>query len=135
MALKLPHYRRVEDALGTEAKRAGGGSLAKLLPYACGVWPLLSLHSLYSSVVDSWVLAGTVVVVAAATPWVVAGTFSVGALVAYLGYLGKVYGPAKKLSKVNLSIQKVLAAADRIFEVMALRPETAGATGPAVRRW
>src|SRR5439155_12885291 len=42
---------------------------------------------------------------------------------AYLGYLGKLYGPAKRLSKVNVSIQKTLAAADRIFEVMDLPPE------------
>jgi subfamily B ATP-binding cassette protein MsbA len=56
---------------------------------------------------------------------VVAGTFTLGGLVAYLGYLAKLYGPAKKLSKVNFSIQKILASAERIFDVMGLAPEEA----------
>jgi subfamily B ATP-binding cassette protein MsbA len=77
------------------------------------------LQSGYSSIVDLCVFAGTLTVVVVATPWVVAGTFTVGGLVAYLVYLGKLNGPAKKLSKVNLSIQKILASADRIFEVMS----------------
>lgn len=83
------------------------------------------LHALYSSSVDVWVLAGTLIVVLAATPWVVAGTFTVGGLVAYLGYLGKLYGPARELSRVHFGIQKTLAAADRIFELLALPPEAA----------
>src|SRR6266567_1151609 len=40
-----------------------------------------------------------------------------------MGYLGKLYGPAKRLGKVNVSIQKIVAAAERIFEVEDLAPE------------
>jgi osmoprotectant transport system ATP-binding protein len=81
------------------------------------------LRSASSATVDLGVLLGTVIVVTVAAPQVVAGTFSVGALVAYLGYLGKLYGPAKRLSKVNVSIQKIVAAAERIFEVRDLEFE------------
>jgi ABC-type multidrug transport system fused ATPase/permease subunit len=77
------------------------------------------LRSIYATVVDAWMVFGTIAVIVVAVPDVVAGTFTIGALVAYLGYLNKLYGPAKKLSKVNFSVQKIIAASDRIFEVMA----------------
>src|SRR5206468_4339388 len=84
----------------------------------------IKLSALYSSVVDACVLAGTIVVIIVASRWAVAGTFTAGALVAYLGYLNKIYSPVKRLSKVNLTIQKALVAADRIFELMDLAPES-----------
>jgi len=60
---------------------------------------------------------------------VVSGFFTVGALVAYLGYLNKLYGPAKELTKVNFYMQKILAAADRVFEVMREPQEAEGKPG------
>src|SRR5207247_10986029 len=77
----------------------------------------IKLQALYSSVVDACVLAGTVIVIVVASRWVVSGTFTVGALVAYLGYLNKIYGPVKKLSKVNLTIHKHVVAAECVFEL------------------
>jgi ATP-binding cassette, subfamily B, bacterial MsbA len=94
---------------------------------------VVRLRSLSSATVDLGVLLGTIIVVSVAAPRVVAGTFSVGALVAYLGYLNKLYGPAKRLSKVNVSIQKIVAAAERIFGVMELAPEERIEAAPAVR--
>ena len=94
---------------------------------------VVMLRSFSSATVDLGVLLGTVIVVIVAAPKVVAGTFSVGALVAYLGYLGKLYGPAKRLGKVNVSIQKIVAATDRIFEVTDLAPEERVDAAPAVR--
>ncbi len=79
---------------------------------------IAKLQSVYSSSVDIWVFVGTLIVISVASPRIVDGTFTVGALVAYLSYLNKLYGPAKKLSKINVSVQKILAAGDRIFEVM-----------------
>jgi len=84
----------------------------------------VKLQALYSSIVDACVLAGTIIVIVVASRWAVAGILTVGALVAYLGYLNKIYSPVKKLSKVNLTIQKTLVAADRIFELMDLAPES-----------
>lgn len=84
---------------------------------------IAKLQSIYSSTVDVWVFIGTMIVILAASPRILAGTFTVGALVAYLSYLNKLYGPAKALSKINVSIQKILAAGDRIFEVMDIPAE------------
>ena len=85
---------------------------------------LAKLSSYYSSAVEICIFTGTVIVVAIGTPWVLAGTFTVGALVAYLSYVNKLYSPVKKLSKINLSIQKILAAGDRVFEIMDVPPES-----------
>jgi subfamily B ATP-binding cassette protein MsbA len=94
---------------------------------------VVMLRSISSATVDLGVLLGTIIAVSLAAPKVVAGTLSVGALVAYLGYLGKLYGPAKRLSKVNVSIQKIVAAAERIFEIQDVAPEERIETAPAVR--
>jgi len=117
----LAGVRVVKGFLGEdyEVRRFAAQSL-QVLRARVGV---VTLRSLCYATVDLGVLLGTIIVVSVAAPKVVAGTFSVGALVAYLGYLGKLYGPAKRLSKVNVSIQKTLAAADRIFEVVDLPPE------------
>jgi subfamily B ATP-binding cassette protein MsbA len=96
---------------------------AKSLELLRGRIKQAQLSSIYSSTVEVCIFAGTVIVVVVATPKVLAGSLTVGALIAYLGYLNKLYSPVKKLSKINLSIQKILAAGDRVFEVMDLPPE------------
>jgi len=113
---------RVLKAFGGEefeAERFASKSL-ELLRARVGI---AKLQSIYSSTVDVWVFIGTMIVLVTASPRVLAGTFTVGALVAYLSYLNKLYGPAKALSKINVSIQKILAAGDRIFEVMDVASE------------
>ena len=91
-----------------------------------------TLSSLYGSSVEFCVFAGTLIVVLFATPKVLSGAMTIGGFVAYLSYLNKLYGPVKKLSKINLSIQKILAAADRVFEVMDVRPEPVNGFSPRV---
>jgi subfamily B ATP-binding cassette protein MsbA len=120
---------RIVKAFGAEKFEAGRFSSQSSEVFGARV-KTVKPQSLYSTVVDACVLAGTLVVVLIATRWVIAGTFTVGALVAYLGYLNKTYNPVKKLSRVNISMQKILVAADRVFEVMDLPPESAPATGP-----
>ena len=102
-----------------EARKFSAKSL-ELLRARVGI---TKLQSIYSSTVDVWVFVGTIIVILTATPRILAGTFTVGALVAYLSYLNKLYGPAKALSKINVSIQKILAAGDRIFEIMDISSE------------
>jgi ATP-binding cassette, subfamily B, bacterial MsbA len=85
---------------------------------------LKKLSALYSTSVELCIFAGTLIVIKVGTPWVViAGTITTGGLVAFVTYLDKLYGPVKTLSKMNLSIQKILAAGDRVFEVMDVRTE------------
>ncbi|HEY6119733.1 MAG TPA: ABC transporter ATP-binding protein [Pyrinomonadaceae bacterium] len=108
-----------------EAERFSSRSL-DLLRARVGI---AKLQSIYSSTVDVWVFVGTLIVIITASPRILAGTFTVGALVAYLSYLNKLYGPAKALSKINVSLQKILAAGDRIFEVLDVPSELAVAQG------
>ena len=96
---------------------------AKSVEVLRGLVKAKRLSSAYSSAIELWVFAGTLIVVLMATPKVLAGTLTVGGLVAYLSYLSKLYAPVKKLSKTNVSIQKILASAERVFEVMNVRPE------------
>jgi subfamily B ATP-binding cassette protein MsbA len=105
-----------------EAQRFSAKSL-ELLYARVGI---AKLQSIYSSTVDVWVFVGTIIVILVASPRILSGAFTVGALVAYLSYLNKLYGPAKKLSKINVSVQKIIAAGDRIFEVMDVSPEPDG---------
>jgi len=83
------------------------------------------LSSFYSTTTEVCIFTGTLIVIAVATPWVLAGSFTLGALVAYLSYLNKLYSPVKKLSKINISIQKIIVAGDRIFEILEASPEIA----------
>jgi ATP-binding cassette, subfamily B, bacterial MsbA len=81
------------------------------------------LSSFYSTTTEVCIFTGTLIVITMATPWVLAGSFTLGALVAYLSYLNKLYSPVKKLSKINISIQKIIVAGDRIFEILEASPE------------
>jgi subfamily B ATP-binding cassette protein MsbA len=86
---------------------------------------LKKLSAIYSSNVEFCVFTGTLIVVWFASPWVVTGnTLTVGGLIAFFTYTNKLYSPVKALSKMNLSMQKILAAGDRIFEVMDVQPES-----------
>src|SRR5438046_6827681 len=127
----LAGVRVVKGFLGEddEVRRFAAQAL-RVLRARVGV---VTLRSLCYATVGLGVLLGTIIVVSVAAPKVVAGTFSVGALVAYLGYLAKLYGPAKRLSKVNVSIQKIVAAAERIFEIRDVAPEERVEAAPAVR--
>lgn len=129
--------RRIRDLLGELSSQAGevisgvrvvkafAGERFEASRFAATSRELLGarlriakLQSVYSSSIDIWVFLGTLIVILVASPRIIEETFTVGALVAYLSYLNKLYGPAKKLSKINVSVQKILAAGDRIFEVM-----------------
>ncbi len=86
---------------------------------------LQKLSAVYSSSVEFCVFAGTLIVVWFAPPWVITSkTLTVGGLIAFFAYTTKLYSPVKALSKMNLSMQKILAAGDRVFEVMDVLPES-----------
>lgn len=108
---------RVVKAFGGERFEADRFSSKSLQALSASV-RTAKLHAFYSIVVEACVFAGTIIVVLIAAPRVVAGAMTIGAFVAYLTYLNKLYSPAKKLSKVSFSVQKILASADRVFEVM-----------------
>ena len=52
-----------------------------------------------------------------------AGRLTTGAFVAFIAALFMMYGPAKKLSRVNANLQQAIAAAERIFEMLDTHSE------------
>jgi ABC-type bacteriocin transporter len=54
---------------------------------------------------------------------VLAGTLTVGQLMAFHTMLGTILGPIERLANANQSIQDAIIAADRLGEVMELQPE------------
>jgi subfamily B ATP-binding cassette protein MsbA len=91
---------------------------------------LKKLSAFYSSSVEFCVFAGTLIVVWFAPHWVLTTkTLTIGGLVAFFSYTSKLYSPVKALSKMNLSMQKILAAGDRVFEIMDVQPESVNGFG------
>jgi len=52
-----------------------------------------------------------------------AGRLNVGDFVAFMTFLFSMYGPAKKLSRVNADLQQAMAASERIFEILDTHSE------------
>ena len=79
---------------------------------------LARMSGLYGSSVDFLMLVTVVSVVWFASPAVISGALSFGALVAFLGYLDKMFKPLVQMSKGNLKFQQALTAADRVFDLV-----------------
>ena len=90
---------------------------------------LARLSGLYSSSVDLLMLLALLGVVWFSVPAVVSGALKLGALVAFLGEMEKMFKPLVQVSKENLKIQQALAAADRVFELMDRDAEVLEAPG------
>lgn len=60
---------------------------------------------------------------------IAAGDLTAGEFTSFMAALLLMYGPVKKLSRVNGNIQQAIAAAERIFEVLDTRTGTRGRAG------
>jgi len=65
---------------------------------------------------------GTVLIVWFRTQSVLSGRLSLGGLVVFLGYLGSLYTPIQGLSLLGGTIQRALAGAQRVAEVLDAEP-------------
>jgi len=90
---------------------------------------LARLSALYSSSVDLLMLLALLGVVWFSAPAVISGALRLGALVAFLGEMDKMFKPLVQVSKENLKLQQALAAADRVFELMDRDTEVLEAPG------
>jgi subfamily B ATP-binding cassette protein MsbA len=59
------------------------------------------------------------------------GQLTTGQFVLFIGTLFLMYGPAKKLSRVNANLQQAIAASERIFEMLDTHTEVLEAPGAA----
>lgn len=58
---------------------------------------------------------------------IVQGDLKLGTIVAFVGYIHMFYQPVTNIARINDTIQRALAAADRIFEVLDTEPDLADA--------
>jgi subfamily B ATP-binding cassette protein MsbA len=62
---------------------------------------------------------------------VIAGTYSFGTFMSFLTAVALMYEPLKKLSKVNNSVQRGLAAVERLFDILEQKSDIREAPSPA----
>jgi subfamily B ATP-binding cassette protein MsbA len=61
---------------------------------------------------------------------VIAGTLSIGSLIAFYSYLGRVYGPLNSLAGINVEVQTALAGIARVFHLLDETPEVKESSRP-----
>lgn len=59
---------------------------------------------------------------------VIRGNFTIGSLIAFTAFLGRVHGPLKRVFQVNLGIQASLAAVERVVEILEMPQEGKGSS-------
>ena len=60
---------------------------------------------------------------------IASGNLTIGELTSFIATLFLMYGPAKKLSRVNANLQQAMAASERIFEMLDTHTEVAEKAG------
>ncbi len=90
---------------------------------------LVKLSSLYSSMVDTVTTLALLTLLLVAVPSVLNNSITLGALIASIGLLNKMFDPLVSLSKANFKIEKAVAAGDRLFEITEMQPEVLDAPG------
>lgn len=80
----------------------------------------IKLNALLTPTVESVAAVGVTVVMWYGGRSVIDGDITAGALVAFLVYAVNIANPIKRLTKVAASIQKALAAGDRVFGILDL---------------
>lgn len=75
-----------------------------------------------------------VIVLAFGAYWVIKDQWTLGSLLAFLAYLGYVFGPAQFLATANLQLQEALAALQRVATLFDIVPEENLGVGQPVDR-
>ncbi len=74
------------------------------------------------------------IVLALGAYWVIKGQWTLGSLLAFMAYLGYVFGPAQFLAAANLQLQEALAALQRVAALFDIVPEENLGVGQTVDR-
>jgi ATP-binding cassette subfamily B protein len=83
------------------------------------------------AMVGRWFIAaiGAMVIIGPALVWLaggwlaISGGVTVGTIVAFVGYLGRLYTPASALAGLQVQVISALAVFERIFEYLDMKPE------------
>jgi subfamily B ATP-binding cassette protein MsbA len=96
------------------------------------VMRIVRVDALSSPVMEMLESVGIVIAVWLGGYLVYRGELTPGAFMGFLGALGSLYVPIKRLSAVNNNIQRGMAGAHRVFELLDQRPEVADRPGARV---
>ncbi len=86
----------------------------------------------FLAAITAMVVIGPAVVWLAGSWFAIQGGLSIGTIVAFTAYLGRLYGPASALAGVQVQIVSALAVFERIFEYLDMEPEGAEKPNAAV---
>jgi len=81
------------------------------------------LESLVMPLVDIIGALGTTIIYWFGGSWVIQASLSIGALYAFIMYLGRFFMPITDLTMFYYNLQSALAASERIFDLMDTKPE------------
>ena len=87
------------------------------------------IHGLLSPLVDLVELAAAILVITLGTLVVAEGSLTLGGLLVFVTYLGRLYGPLRDLTAVWESMFAAAAGAERVIELLRERPEVADRPG------
>ena len=83
------------------------------------IWPLVEVIG----------VSGTFLLILFGANEVIAGTMSIGIILAFINYLWRFWGPVSALSRVYSQVLSAMASAERIFEFLDTQPEVADKPG------
>jgi ATP-binding cassette, subfamily B, bacterial len=81
------------------------------------------IHGLLSPLVDLIELAGAMAVITLGTLAVSDGALTLGGLLVFVTYLGKLYGPVRDLTSIGETMFAAAAGAERVIELLDEEPE------------
>ncbi len=81
------------------------------------------LFAIYLPVIEVVGAAGTALLVWYGGGEVIRGAIQIGTLYLFLDYLSRFYAPLRDMSQIYNNLQSALAAGERYFEIMDVRPE------------
>ena len=93
-----------------------------------------TVSSVANLVINSMPGVAKVTVLALGAYWVIQGHWSLGSLLAFIGYLAYVFGPAQFLASANLQLQNARAALERVSALYDIIPEDNIGAGENVER-
>jgi subfamily B ATP-binding cassette protein MsbA len=115
---------RIVKAFGAEAREAGKFARASQHLYRTS----MKVTSVLSALPPLMEFIGGVALAAAlwyGSQEISSGRLTTGDFVGFIAALFLMYGPAKKLSRVNANLQQAIAASERIFEMLDAHSEVA----------
>jgi len=93
-----------------------------------------AVNSTASLIISSLPAMARLFVLALGAYWVIRGQWSLGSLIAFVTYLGFVFGPAQFLASANLQLQNARASLERVSALFDIVPEENLVRGRPVKR-